>query len=192
MKAIIQQLDDKSEIKYTKNFLSEKDANNLFDELKNNIPWTQGIYNMFGKPVKTPRLLYAMKDDGLDITGSYKVTGSCAWTKLSEKLKKKIEKETDKKITYAQLNYYRDGNDYIGFHTDKEVVKDDIIASISLGSDRKFKFRNIIDKKIKHELILENGSLLIMNDHAAKYNWKHCLPKMKDVGERINLTFRPE
>lgn len=193
MKSVSTWLDDKSEVKYTKQFLSNSDSEKLFQELKTIVPWTHGIYKMFGKPIKTPRLLFAMKDEGLDITGSYKVTDSMAWTPLAEKLKKKIEKETGKKITYCQLNYYRDGNDYIGFHTDKEVVKDDIIASISLGANRTFKFRNIKDKKTKSEMTLENGSLLIMNDHAAKYNWKHALPKMKNLKEeRINITFRPQ
>lgn len=189
------ELEDDGEIIYIKNFLNEKNSDELFQKLKNNVPWTHGIYKMFGKPIKTPRLLYAMKDDGIDITKSYKVTNSIKWTPEMKETKEKIEQLTKKKISYAQLNYYRDGNDYIGFHTDSEVLKGDIIASLSLGSTRKFIFRHKnykINKNIgKKEFYLENGSLLIMNDNAAKYHWKHSLPKMKNVGPRINITFRP-
>jgi alkylated DNA repair dioxygenase AlkB len=74
------------------------------------------------------------------------------------------------------------------------VQPGDIIASISLGAKRKFVLRHIdyksndIDKYI---FDLDNGSLLIMNDSAAKLHWKHSLPKMKNTGPRINITFRP-
>jgi alkylated DNA repair dioxygenase AlkB len=182
---------EESTVIYIENFLSDDETVDLFEELKEKVPWTHGIYNMFGKKVKTPRLLFAMKDKNADITGSYKVTDSIEWTKKMEKIKKKIEKITKRDITYAQLNYYRDGNDYIGFHTDSEVQKGDIIASISLGAKRKFVFMKIDDKKNKITMELESGSLLIMDENAAKYKWKHSLIKMKDVGERINITFRP-
>lgn len=185
-------LDDESTIIYVKNFITKNEAKQLFDELKSDVNWTYGVYNMFGKPVKTPRLLFAMRDKDIDITSSYKVTGSTEWSKTVEKLKTKIEKYTKKKILYAQLNYYRDGNDYIGFHTDSEVRSGDIIASISLGSTRNFIFRNIEDKTIKHSFELEDGSLIIMDENSAKIKWKHSLPKMKNVGERINITFRPK
>ena len=41
-------------------------------------------------------------------------------------------------------------------------------------------------------MTLEDGSLLIMNDMACKYKYKHALPKQKkNNGPRINITFRP-
>ena len=146
---------------------------------------------MFGREVKTPRLLYAMKDKDADISKSYSVTDSMTWTRSMKKIKKMVEKETGKDISYAQLNYYRNGDDYIGFHTDSEVKEGDIIASISLGASRKFVFRNIKDMNKRHSMVLENSSLLIMDENAAKNYWKHSLPKMKNAKERINITFRP-
>ena len=190
MKQIIN-LQGGGKVTYIPNCISKKNSKDLMEHLKEQIPWTHGIYKMYGKEIKTPRLLFAMKDEDTDITKSYSVTGSIIWSKFMEKLKRKVEKETQRTFRYAQLNYYRTGDDYIGFHTDSEVKKGDIIASISLGAERKFSFQQIEDKTIKHSMILENGSLLIMDDKAAKYNWKHSLPKMKDVGERINITFRP-
>jgi len=136
-----------------------------------------------------------MKDKNYNVQESYTVTDSMEWTPLVQKLRDKIINYTKKDMSYAQLNYYRDGNDYIGYHTDKEVSEGDIIASISLGATRKFILRSKDwkkgDKK-KYEFNLENGSLLIMNEHAAKTYWKHALPKMKNVKLRINITFRPK
>jgi len=184
-------LENGAELIYIKNFIEIQSAQTVFDELKEKVPWTHGIYNMFGKPVKTPRVLYAMRDKNINITKSYKVTDSMEWLPSIEIIKKEIEKITGKTISYAQLNYYRDGNEYIGPHTDSEVHDGDIIASISLGATRKFIFNKINDKTKKYSMELENGSLLIMNDHAAKKQYKHALPKMKNVGPRINITFRP-
>ncbi len=193
----VYKLEDGAIVTYVPHFLSQKQATTLFNELKlkKNIPWTHGIYKIFGKSVKTPRLLYAMRDKDVDITGSYKVTDSMEWLPEIETIKKKVEKVTGKKISYAQLNYYRDGDDHIGYHCDSEVQDGDIIASLSLGAARKFVLRHKdyqtrkdIEKKT---FTLENGSLLIMNDNAAKHKYKHTLPKMKDVGPRINVTFRP-
>ena len=184
-------LEDGAELIYIKNFIESAAANIQLEELKTKVPWVHGVYNMFGKPVKTPRVLYAMRDPDIDITKSYKVTGSMEWLPSVETIKKEIEKLTGKSIRYAQLNYYRDGNEYIGPHTDSEVQSGDIIASISLGATRKFVFNKISDKTNKYSMELEGGSLLIMNEDAAKKQYKHALPKMKNVGERINITFRP-
>lgn len=188
-------LADEAVVKYYPTFIKEKKANTLYDSLLGDVPWKHGVYKMFGKDVKTPRVLYAMKDKDTDIKDVYTVTPSMVWSKEVKNIKKKVEKLTGKTFRYAQLNYYRDGNDYIGYHTDSEVKSGDIIASLSLGAERDFSFRHIKYKENKiekHKMTLENGSLLIMNEQAAKLHWKHSLLKTAKVKEgRINITFRP-
>lgn len=188
-------LDTESTIKYYQNFIPKKLHDELFKNLSKNVPWTHGIYKMFGKPIKTPRLLYAMRDEDFDIKSVYKVTDSIPWTADMLKLKELIEKKTGRKYSYAQLNYYRNGDDYIGYHTDSEVQEGDVIASISLGATRKFSFRSIdykTDSSDIYEIDLEAGSLIIMDENSAKNKWKHMLPKMKNLKDvRINITFRP-
>mgnify|MGYP005988738927 CR=1 FL=1 len=186
---------DNANINYYKNIISKDESEKLYKFLKLTVPWEQGVYNMFGKPVKTPRMLYAFRDKGIDITDVYKVTGSIRWPKEITKLKETVEKLTGKTFRYAQVNYYRNGKDYIGYHTDSEVKKGDIIASVSLGVDRPFLFRhkeyktNDVEKR---KIILEDASLLVMDEHAAKRYWKHSLPKsLKITRGRINITFRP-
>ena len=183
--------DKDGKIIFMNNFLDKKLASELFYNLIKETPWEQGVYNMFGKEVKTPRLLWAMRDKEFNIKESYSITGSSIWNKEIEKIKVKIEKIIDKNIKYAQINYYRNGNDYIGWHTDSEVMKNDLIASISIGATRKFQFQSKNNQNTKFEIELTNGSLIIFDENAAKKNWKHRIPKQSKIKEgRINITFR--
>jgi alkylated DNA repair dioxygenase AlkB len=93
-------------------------------------------------------------------------------------------------------NLYRDGNDAMGWHSDDEpeLGARPVIASLSLGAERRFLFRpkRRDDKgaRTASELRLAHGSLLRMaGDTQAIY--QHALPRMARVtAPRINLTFR--
>lgn len=188
-------LENNSKIIYIPNFISTNESNKIFNDQINNPNWMQGTYQMFGKPVKTPRLLWAMRNNNFVVPNSYNVTGNDVYTPLINKLKKKIENRLNQELNYAQLNYYRNGQDYIGWHSDSEVEEGDLIASISLGAERKFSLRHKdykTNKDIsKYNFKLGNGSLLIMDYNTCNKYWKHCLPKMKNVSDgRINITFR--
>jgi alkylated DNA repair dioxygenase AlkB len=79
----------------------------------------------------------------------------------------------------------------MGFHSDDEKMLDgnQPIASISLGAKRVFQFQHKTTK-VKSEVMLEDGSLLVMYPPCQEY-WKHALPKNKPLeNPRINLTFR--
>lgn len=177
---------------YFDNILTDEDANLLYQKLLDKTSWEHGVYKMYGKEVKTPRLLWAMKDKDFDIEDSYNVTGSSIWSKEVKKIKKKVEKIINKKIKYAQINYYRNGDDYIGWHTDSEVIEGDLIASLSLGATRKFQFMSVDKNNTnKYEIDLNNGSLIVFDYNAAKKDWKHRVPKQSKIEEgRINVTFR--
>jgi len=164
-------LGEGSEVEYIRNFLSQQEINDLMSHLSNDIPWTVGTYSMFGKSVKTPRLLYAM---GTNVNPKYKVSNYSIWTDLVEKLKIKIEKKYGVTLSYCQMNFYRDKNDHIGYHADKEVESNDSIYSISLGATRRFDMKSIDEtNKTINRFELESGSLFIMNENAAKIKYKH-------------------
>jgi len=195
-------------VEYIPNFLNSQEKQDLFDHLKNEMKWVSQVYKMYGKDVPTPRLLSSMMDPKfkVDSVGSiWKpdtewVKAGKDWTPLMLKLKNKIEKKIGKPISYAQLNQYRTGNDYIGYHTDSEVQKGDLVASISLGSTRRFVLRDKSKKSgpPEYEFLLTDGSLLIFDCDAAKTFWKHSLPKVRKMDGytdpqnkgRINVTFR--
>jgi alkylated DNA repair dioxygenase AlkB len=109
-----------------------------------------------------------------------------------QQIKSDIEKEAHHKFTSVLLNRYRDGNDSNGWHADneKELGTNPVIASLSLGESRPFHFKHRKIKEERHKINLSHGSLLIMRGDM-QHHWLHQIAKTKkDIGERINLTFR--
>ena len=114
------------------------------------------------------------------------------WTTLLKEIKNKIEILTKVEFSTVLLNYYRNGNDSNGWHADneKELGINPIIASLSFGANRQFQLKHNSDKNLKKNIILENGSLLLMKGTTQEC-WKHQIPKTtKPTEARINLTFR--
>ena len=96
-------------------------------------------------------------------------------------------------INTVLLNYYRDGNDSVAWHSDDEydLGYKPVIASVSLGQDRRFDVREKHEfHQHKYSVNLENGSLLLMKGDLQEL-WEHRIAKSKSVTKpRINLTFR--
>lgn len=108
-----------------------------------------------------------------------------------EEVRKRVEKQAEGSFNSLLLNYYRDGKDSIGWHSDneRELGVNPVVPSISLGEERVFQIRHTKSKE-KKEYILKHGSLLIMSGTMQHY-WQHSVPKSNKVnGGRINLTFR--
>jgi alkylated DNA repair dioxygenase AlkB len=115
------------------------------------------------------------------------------WQEELYRIRDKISKVTtnQQKYNFAVLNYYRDGRDYIGAHSDnlREYEPGTVIASLSLGSERHFVLQHK-NTNSKTSIVLEHGSLLLMEAECQKY-YKHSIPKrLKVTNGRINITFR--
>ena len=67
------------------------------------------------------------------------------------------------------INWYRNGNDYIGMHSDdeKQLKENSPVVTISLGVERDFILKNI-ETKEKSVYNLENNSVLTMGGTAKK------------------------
>jgi alkylated DNA repair dioxygenase AlkB len=64
-----------------------------------------------------------------------------------------------------------------------------VIASISLGAPRRFKFRHLLTREVV-ETTLTPGSMVVMSG-LSQSCWEHEIPRQAAVSEpRINLTFR--
>ena len=91
------------------------------------------------------------------------------------------------------LNYYRDGNDNMGFHSDDEPLygPNPTIGSVSFGSGRDFVLKLKADTSQQVKFSLGDGHILIMMGTTQEL-WSHGVPKRTGgvVGGRINLTFR--
>jgi alkylated DNA repair dioxygenase AlkB len=102
-------------------------------------------------------------------------------------LKDRLEEELGIKIKYCLINLYRNGSDYIGYHSDKEAGTDGHVVSISWGATRKFRFQKSGYLK---EFLLKSGDLVIMYP-GCQQQYKHGIPVEKRVGGwRISMTFR--
>lgn len=181
-----------AEIDYYPNFFDSQTANELVEKLKNEIPWQQDDITVFGKKYLQPRLTALFGNDGKIYSYSNIVMHPYKWNPLLMHIKNKIEEVCDENFTTVLLNLYRDGKDSNGWHADneKELGKDPIIASVSFGAERYFHLRHTTNKELKHKILLEHGSLLLMKG-STQHFWKHQIPKTaKPIGSRINLTFR--
>jgi len=179
-------------LEYKENFLGREEADKLKDILLKTAPWEQRTQKMYDKTVITPRLTawYGGNDSSYDLDGN--VSGTNAWTPELYALKERIEKEFGYQFNGVLLNLYRDNNDSVAWHRDKEsrYGKRPVIASISLGQTRNFDFRKKDHHQSKYSLPLPHGSLLIMKGDLQE-NWEHRIAKSNiPMKERINLTFR--
>ncbi|PKB17509.1 alpha-ketoglutarate-dependent dioxygenase AlkB [Flavobacterium sp. 5] len=181
-----------AEIIYFPSFLSEEEVNSLFYELQKNIPWQQDEITVYGKKHLQPRLTALYGNEGMPYSYSNIVMQPHHWTLPLQEIKLRIERVSETNFTTVLLNYYRDGNDGNGWHADneKELGVNPVIASLSLGAERNFQLKHNKDPTQKKNIILENGSLLLMKG-TTQHFWKHQVPKTaKSISPRINLTFR--
>ncbi|MDQ0595209.1 alkylated DNA repair dioxygenase AlkB [Chryseobacterium ginsenosidimutans] len=179
-------------LEYTEHFLSEQEATELKNKLLKIVPWKQNTQKMYDKTVLTPRLTawYGNDDTSYHLGGNeFNVN---QWLPELSELKHKIEQFSGHQFNSVLLNLYRNGNDSVSWHRDKEseLGNRPVIASVSLGQVRNFDFRNIANHKQKYSLALQHGSLLIMKGDL-QVNWEHRIAKsVKLLKPRINLTFR--
>jgi alkylated DNA repair dioxygenase AlkB len=181
-----------AEIEYFPNFFNELEANSLLNEIIETTKWQQDEIKVFNKIHLQPRLTALYGNEGKPYSYSNITMKPHFWTPLLTKMKYHIEAETNTNFNAVLLNYYRNGNDSMGWHADneKELGKNPIIASVSFGAERSFHLKHNSIKDLKQNITLEHGSLLIMKGQTQHF-WKHQIPKTaKPIGGRVNLTFR--
>lgn len=165
-----------------------------------NINWTHDQIKMFGKSVFVPRYSAWYGDKNAAYSYSGLKLQPNAWNEKLLFIKSHIEKlintekieEENIIFNSVLMNWYRDGQDSMGWHSDneKELGQNPVIASVNFGATRRFLLRRIEHKQEKIEIALQNGSLLIMEGELQHF-WQHAIPKESKIKEnRINLTFR--
>jgi alkylated DNA repair dioxygenase AlkB len=177
---------------YHPGFIDEQISNELLQKFITTTPWKQSTQKMWDKEYLTPRLTSWHGDIGTDHSVSGKISNPNPWTPELLILKEKVEAVAGIKFNSVLLNYYRDGNDSVAWHSDRESVlgKNPIIASISFGQVRSFDIRNKTEHTEHYSVKLEHGSFLLMKA-GLQENWEHRIAKStKPMKARINLTFR--
>ena len=171
--------------------LNRKQCEFYYQELMENIQWKNDQAIIFGKLIITKRKVAWYGESVF----SYKYSGvtktANIFTKALLELKEIVEKESGETYNSCLLNLYHSGEEGMAYHSDSEKMlkKNGAIASLSLGAERKFSFKHKENKQ-RIDIVLENGSLLVMKK-GTQTNWLHRLPPTKKVNSpRINLTFR--
>ncbi|QYS88629.1 MULTISPECIES: alpha-ketoglutarate-dependent dioxygenase AlkB [Flavobacterium] len=181
-----------AELIYYPAFFSLEKANILFQKLQSEIPWQQDKINVYGKEHFQPRLTALFGNEGKPYGYSNIIMHPHQWTPLLTHIKNEIEQVCNTHFTTVLLNNYRNGQDSMGWHADneKELGRNPLIASVSFGAERNFQLKHNTIERAKQNINLQHGSLLIMQG-AIQHFWKHQIPKtQRDIGPRINLTFR--
>lgn len=179
-------------VHYIPRFLTTETADDYFYKLYKKTKWQQDDIKVYGKTYKQPRLTALYGEVGKSYSYSNITMHTAPFTPTLLEIKRKVEKTCHANFNIVLLNLYRYGSDSNGWHSDdeKELGPNPTIASVSLGEERKFQLRKKTDKKIRHNILLSHGSLLVMKGETQHF-WQHQIPKTrKKVRPRINLTFR--
>ena len=183
-----------AEIIYFRNFFSQGTSARMLKTLIQKIQWRQNKIQFYGKTSLVPRLEAWYGDTGKSYSYSGIRMDPMPWSEELLEIKLAVEKSIKLPFNSVLVNYYRDGNDRVAWHSDdeKELGRNPAIGSISFGAERKFKLRHREHKEndCKAEIQLENGSLLLMKGET-QHHWMHEIPRTsRAIGPRVNLTFR--
>jgi alkylated DNA repair dioxygenase AlkB len=168
-------------------FIPKEEADTYYHTLLHTTPWHEYQMPMYDKVVTAPRMIawYGEQEEAGE--------SSLPWTPELLELRTKVEKKTGLSFNAVLLNLYRNGNDSVAWHSDKEhkIGKNPSIASVTFGQTRPFRFRHKTNKAIGQlEVPLHHGTLLLMSGTTNTF-WEHHIPKSaKEMLPRINLTFR--
>lgn len=171
--------------------LDKKQCDFYYQNLMKNIHWKNDEAIIFGKLITTKRKVAWYGESEFSYSYSKITKTATIFTKELLALKSIVEEQSGETYNSCLLNLYNSGDEGMAYHSDGEKMlkKNGAIASLSLGAERKFSFKHKTNKQ-RIDIILENGSLLVMKK-GTQTNWLHRLPPTKKVNSpRINLTFR--
>ncbi|WP_159802376.1 alpha-ketoglutarate-dependent dioxygenase AlkB [Flavobacterium sp. MK4S-17] len=171
--------------------LGAEQALQYYEKLLHDVPWQHDEAIIYGKRIVTKRKVAWYGDKNFAYTYSNTTKYALPWTTELLELKQLAEQISGHKFNSCLLNLYPTGQEGMSWHSDDEKAlgQNTVIASLSLGAVRKFSFKHKHTKE-KKDILLENGSLLIMKGETQTH-WLHSLPKSVKVRlPRINLTFR--
>lgn len=177
--------------RYWPSFFDQIESERTLARLWNGIDWRQEEIVVFGRRRLQPRLSAWFGDPGAAYRYSGLALEPTPWTPDLTRLRDRVQSKLGTTFNSVLVNAYRDGRDSMGWHSDDEAElgSEPVIASLSFGQARRFRIMRR-DRKAAWALELESGSLLVM-EGDAQAAYRHALPRTaRDVGLRINLTFR--
>ena len=181
-----------AELQLHAQWLDVATADQWLAALTTQTPWQQPQVQIYGRQVPVPRLVAWYGD----AEASYRYSGlthqPLPWTSLLAQIRTQVEQAVGQPLNGVLLNYYRDGQDSMGWDSDDEAElgENPLIASLNLGGTRRFDLRRKGHNRIEHSLLLTHGSLLVMRG-PTQHHWQHQVAKTRSpCAPRLNLTFR--
>ena len=172
-------------------FLDTQFAMRAFNQIRDESQWEQPEITIFGNTVLEPRLSTWHNELGEGYKYSGVMRRAQPFSEMLSEIRDRCAEITNTPFNSALVNFYRNGQDGVGWHSDNEACNgpEPTIASVSLGATRRFDLRHReTGETIKIQL--RSGSLLVMAGKSQQC-WVHQVAKTKRVQEpRINLTFR--
>ena len=171
-------LDEASWVDHCPGWMSGSDR--AFEDLLNDVAWSQRRRWMYDRQVDEPRLTSWQKIE--DNNGV-----ACLWL---EDARSSLSTRYGVRFDSVGVNLYRDGADSVAWHCDRipsEIV-DPVVALVSLGSPRRFLLRPTGGGRSR-AFQLNRGDLLVTGGQTQR-RFEHSVPKVKSAGARISIAFR--
>lgn len=163
----------------------------LFQQLQSSLSWRKDVIQIAGKTLPLPRLQAWYGEKSYTYSGIY--LPPQPMPPLLKKLCEQVQQLTGHDFNVVLANYYRDGNDSVGWHSDDEpeLGGNPVVASLSVGAERLFSLRPKHGQPSKPlHMALPAGALLVM-EAGVQQHWQHAVLKTTGIAEpRISLTFR--
>ena len=189
-------------VRYNANFFPKAVADRYFRELCALEEHASHEKNPFtGKDVKRKTLQFADKGVRAYKYSSAGAVSTLRWehTRCLQEMRDTIHLATGERPNFCLVNFYAP-DAQLGYHADDEDDMEplSIVASVSLGTVRRFKMRDkeiagykmaFIEEYNMWTFMLAHGSLLTMEGKCQSV-LEHSIPPMKCEGLRVNCTFR--
>jgi alkylated DNA repair dioxygenase AlkB len=169
-------LDDESWVDVAREWLHGADV--LLDVLIERVDWRQGRRWMYERMVDDQRL------------SRWFAAGEQLPHPVLDGVRHALGERYGVRFGSVGLNYYRDGDDSVAWHADKELreLEDTRIAILTLGARRPFLVRPK-GRGRSLDLAPGSGDLLVMGGRA-QMDWEHAVPKVRHAGPRISCSWR--
>jgi alkylated DNA repair dioxygenase AlkB len=176
---------------YQSRALSAQKSLNLFYYLQKNLTWQQPDVTVYAKTGPIPRLQCFISEDNIEYGYSHCKLVVEPWPDTLLAMRKRLEGHLNQPFNSLLVNYYRDGNDTMGWHSDDEIElgQQPTIVCISLGAERILKLKHKVSNTVT-DLKLKSGSCLVMSGDSQR-DYQHAITKQTTLDHpRISLTFR--
>ena len=181
-----------ADLRYFPRWVDADLADEWLSEISAKTPWSQPQIKLYGRSIAVPRLVAWYGDADAHYRYSGFTHEPLAWTPLLVDIRQRVQQQVGQRLNGVLLNYYRDGQDAMGWHSDdeRELGQQPLVVSLNLGATRRFDFRRKGTSGIEYSISLEHGSLLVMSGLTQHY-WQHQIARTRKVrAPRLNLTFR--